>query len=308
MMLSLIIALLLTLSTGATEKFASAHSKEPKTDWTYVESKLKKAGLSRAYIRALQKNYESKHFATVLKLNLLLFLVTSNYHGVQVTEEGVKNVQTFLEKNEKVFTKVEREYGVPRRVIASLLWIETRHGENQGSFHVASAYLHLLQAERKPVLTYLQNKAIDFNDKVTAKQRKEIKKRTKTKAEWALKELKALEQLYKKNSKLAISLRGSFSGAFGLPQFLPSSYQHWARSNQKGGVADLYKPSDAICSVGNYLKQHGWKWKKEKTHIKALMKYNNSRDYAEAILKLAERSKAKVKPAAKRYPAHQRKK
>ncbi len=300
-------AFLIAFSSGAAEKPAGNSIKEPKADWTYVESRLKKAGLSRSYIRALKKNYEQKHFASVLKLNLLLFLVTSNYHGVQVTEEGVKNVQTFLAKNEKVFAQAERDYGVPRRVIASLLWIETRHGENQGSFHVASAYLHLLQAERKPVLNYLQSKATDFNDKVTAKQRKEIKKRTKTKAEWALKELKALEQLYKKNSKLAISLRGSFSGAFGMPQFLPSSYQHWARASKKGGVADLYKPSDAICSVGNYLKQHGWKWKKQKTHIKALMKYNNSRDYAEAILKLAERSQPKIK-STKRYPANQRKK
>lgn len=305
-MTSVIFALFMAFGSPAGEKSVAA-VKEPKADWTYVESRLKKAGLSRSYVRALKKNYEGKHFATVLKLNVLLFLVTSNYHGVQVTEEGVKNVQSFLAKNEKVFAQAELDYGVPRRVIASLLWIETRHGENQGSFHVASAYVHLLQAEKKSVLDYLQSKATDFNDKVTAKQRQEIKKRTKVKAEWALKELKALESLHKKNPKLAMSLRGSFSGAFGMPQFLPTSYQHWARASQKGKVADLYKPADAICSVGNYLKQHGWKWSKQKTHLKALMKYNNSRDYAEAILQLAERAKSKAK-STKRYPAAQRKK
>jgi membrane-bound lytic murein transglycosylase B len=78
-------------------------------------------------------------------------------------------------------------------VIASLLWIETRHGQNQGMFHVASAYLHLLQSERPAVKEFLQNKAVDFTKNVTKKQRAEIAKRTKTKADWALKELRSLQ-------------------------------------------------------------------------------------------------------------------
>ena len=187
-------------------------------------------------------------------------------------------------------------------MIASLLWIETRHGQNQGSFHVASSYVHLLQADRADVLTYLQTKAVDYNSKVTKKQRKEIKKRTKTKGEWALKELHAVEKIYKRDGKLAMNLRGSFSGAFGLPQFLPSSYNEYARASKKKKIPNLYKSSDAIYSVGYYLKRHGWRAPKNKTHLKALMKYNNSHDYAEAILKLAERSKIKTK-SIKRLPS-----
>jgi membrane-bound lytic murein transglycosylase B len=278
----------------------------PKADWSYVEKKLKKSGFNKKFIKDLKKSYEPKHFEMVLKLNVLLFLVTADYHGVQVTEEGIKNVRSFLKKNEKFFIQAEKEYGVSRHVIASLLWIETRHGQNQGTFHVASSFLHLLQADRKDVIAYLQNKAPEFNEKVTAKQRKEIQKRTSKKADWALQELKAIEALYKKDMKLALNLRGSFSGAFGLPQFLPSSYGHWARASQKNAVADLYKPSDAICSVGHYLQKHGWKWKKNNTHVKALMKYNNSRDYAEAILKLAEKSKEKVFMTKKRLPSSQK--
>jgi membrane-bound lytic murein transglycosylase B len=302
----MVLALLSVFFISAAEKPNSVVS-VPKADWPYVEKKLKKSGFKPSFVRALKKHYETKHFETVVKLNVLLFLVTSNYHGVQVSEEGVKNVRSFLAKNEKFFAQAEKEYGVSRHVIASLLWIETRHGENQGSFHVASSYLHLLQADRKPVIDFLQSKAADYNSKVTKKQRREIVTRTKTKGDWALKELQALQKLYFKNAKLATTLRGSFSGAFGLPQFLPSSYQHWARASQKKAVADLYKPSDAICSVANYLKQHGWKAAKNKTHLKALMKYNNSRDYAEAILKLAERSREKSK-VFKRLPSSKKSK
>ena len=279
----------------------SAGAQGPKADWSYVEKKLSKAGFQRGYIKALKKNYEPKHFETVVKLNLLLFLVKANYHKVQVAAEGEKNVLLFLTKNEKVFAQAEKQFGVPRNVIASLLWIETRHGQNQGMFHVASAYLHLLQSERPSVKEFLQTKAVDFTKNVTKKQRAEIAKRTKTKADWALKELRSLQALYKKNSKLALKLRGSFSGAFGLPQFLPSSYEMYAKSCKAGKVADLYVPADAICSVGSYLKKHGWRVTNSKTHLAALMKYNNSRDYAEAILKLAEKTKSKT---PKRLPSH----
>ncbi|MBY0346075.1 MAG: hypothetical protein K2P98_04330, partial [Neisseriaceae bacterium] len=60
-------------------------------------------------------------------------------------------------------------------------------------------------------------------------------------------------------------------------------------------------PADAICSVGSYLKKHGWRATRSKTHMAALMKYNNSRDYAEAILKLAEKTKNKT---PKRLPSN----
>lgn len=285
---------------------AQAKEKALRTDWPYVEKKLKASGFDKKFITDLKKHYEPKHFEMVVKLNVLLFLVTADYHGVQVTEEGVQKVRFFLAKNEKVFQQAEKDYGVSRNIIASLLWMETRHGQNQGVFHVASSFVHLLQADREDVKAFLQKKAPEYNQKVTAQQRKEIIARTKKKADWALQELKAVATLYKKDRKLAMNLRGSFSGAFGMPQFLPSSYQHWAKASKKGNVADLYKPSDAICSVGNYLKQHGWRWNKNTTHVKSLMKYNNSRDYAEAILKLAEKSKVPTSPL-KRIPASKKK-
>ncbi len=280
----------------------SAEAQSPKADWSYVEKKLSKAGFDRGFIKKLKKNYESKHFDTVVKLNLLLFLVKANYHTVQVTHEGEKNVISFLAKNEKSFTQAEKNFGVSRNIIASLLWIETRHGQNQGMFHVASAYAHLLQSERPEVKAFLQKKATDYSKNVTKKQRAEIVKRTKVKADWALKELRSLQAIYKRNATLALKLRGSFSGAFGLPQFLPSSYEMYAKSCKPGKVPDLYMAADAICSVGSYLKKHGWRAAKNKTHLAALMKYNNSRDYAEAILTLADKTKIKSK-TTKRLPA-----
>ena len=121
-------------------------------------------------------------------------------------------------------------------------------------------------------------------------------------------ELKALQTMHKRNAKALAGLKGSFAGAFGYPQFIPSSYVKWSRSQTKGKPADLTKPADAIESVAFYLKDNGWK-KAEKSHTKALMRYNNSDTYAAAIIELASKARrGPGTPIAKRDTASEKKK
>lgn len=281
--------------------YPAAYASEPPTpDWTYVEKKLHRAGLEKNFINALKNSYEEKNFLFVIKWNLLLFLKKTNYHAIQITDEAVENVQKFINQNEETLEQTEHDYGVGKRVIASLLWMETRHGLNYGNFHVPSVFIHLLQVDRKPVVKYLKQSGNEFSTKkITARQKKKIATRTKSKVRWALGELKSLQYMYKKNPEILRSLNGSFAGAFGMPQFLPTSYKHWARTPNKKQAPNLFSAKDAIYSVGYYLKDNGWKQKKSKTHVKALMRYNNSRDYAEAILEIADRAK---QPSIKRLP------
>ncbi len=269
-----------------------AHAKLT-ADWPYVEKQLKAAGFKKDFIAALHDEYIEKDLETVIKLNVLLFLKKTNYHGVQVTDNGVKNIRSFLETHKDILIQTEKDYGVKPSVIASLLWMETRHGANYGKFHVPSVFLHLLQSERKEVLAFLQANAAEFDPNVTQKNRRNIVKRTRTKAKWALQELKALQWLFQKDPQRFKALYGSFSGAFGMPQFLPSSYKHWARTPKKNLAPDLFSAEDSIYSVGHYLKSHKWKPRKPKTHVSTLMRYNNSRDYAEAILKMSELADSK---------------
>ena len=62
------------------------------------------------------------------------------------------------------------------------------------------------------------------------------------------------------SGKDALALKGSYAGAMGYGQFMPSSYRAYARSYEGGGAPDIWdNPADAIASVGNYLKAHGWR-------------------------------------------------
>jgi membrane-bound lytic murein transglycosylase B len=262
----------------------------PEQKW--LRSTLQKKGFSKSFVALAMKTYDESTYEPVLKLNILGFLLKSNHMNL-VTDDGISKSQAFIQNNHRTFADVEKRYHVPAEVIASLLWIETRQGELKGNFHVPSVFLHLLQGERESARSALLKIAQTDSKYENELSRKElirkIRERTKQRSLWALGELKALDKMHKRKADLVASLKGSFAGAFGLPQFVPSSYLEYARAHKGKGTADLFKAADAIESVGRYLKQHGWKSGRAKSHVKALMAYNNSRDYADSILAMSRK-------------------
>lgn len=258
-------------------------------DWNFINSQLKKEKFNKNFIAVLKKSYEQKSFERTLQLNVLLFLRKTDDHGVQVSPGAAADIRAFIEVHKAVLKDAEMKYGVPAEVVASLLWLESRYGKNQGNFHVPSVYLHLLQGTRHDVVTMLKRNSAQFaQGKVSKKNLKEISRRAHAKAVWAVGELKSLQKMYVRHAIKIENLRGSFAGAFGMPQFLPSSYLRWAKSQNSSDPADLSQARDAIYSVAYYLKDNGWKKGQRKTHLKALFKYNKSYDYAHAIFNLAK--------------------
>lgn len=278
--------------------FAQAGKSGPKPSWNFVHSRLKKAGLDDAFLNELRETYEPRQFDDVLKLNVLLFLRKSDYHGPQVSDRAVSDVLTFMKKHQEALTRTEKFYQVSPHVVASLLWIESRHGQNIGNFHVPSVFIHLLHGERREVIRYLKAEAPKFatpDTRVSNLQLQDVEVRARRRASWALSELRALEKIRKWRWQIDSAFRGSFSGAFGIAQFIPSSYVKWARPAVAGKQPDLRVPEDAIESTAHYLRDHGWKPDDPATQMTALMKYNNSRDYAQAILNLAMKVESTTK-------------
>lgn len=267
-----------------------ARSADLKPNWWVVHKRLEKAGLKKDFILQLKIHYDSDPFQQVLELNTLLFLKKTDYHGVQVTPDAVDDVRAFMKENEAPLKAAEMKFGVSGSVIASLLWLESRYGQNLGRFHVPSVFVDLVQADQPEVLKHLYKAAKKYTPHVTAHVKSEIRKRALKRVTWAIAELKAVQEMRKMNKDVLGKLRGSFAGAFGMPQFEPSSYVHYAHGYAKSGPPNLSHAEDAIQSVACYLKDSGWKKNKKSTHVKSLLKYNNSHDYANAILKLAKQA------------------
>jgi membrane-bound lytic murein transglycosylase B len=266
----------------------------PDTKW--LRKELKRMDLPSNFVTDVLHDYQTESFEPVLRMNLLGFLKPPQHMDL-VTPEAVTEASRFLKENRKDFEQAQNRYQVSPDVISALLWIETRHGDNLGQYHIVSVFLHLLQTDRPAIREKLTAMAIAQNKSLKEYSAGELKKvmreRTKRKAKWAADEIRALASIYKKGQLNLHTLRGSYAGAFGLSQFLPSSYRDYARSAKDQGNPNLMKPGDAIISVAHYLSRHGWKNQKSNRKVKALMSYNNSRDYADSILEISKRVASK---------------
>lgn len=119
-------------------------------------------------------------------------------------------------------------YGVPEEVVVAIIGVETRYGTYPLSH---------------PVLDTLATLAFDYPRR----------------AEFFRGELEQYLLLMREEGKDPLSIRGSFAGAMGIPQFMPSSYRAYAVDFDGDGQRNLWQsPVDAIGSVANYLKSYGW--------------------------------------------------
>ncbi len=252
----------------------------------YALEKLRQKGASENFLALLERTYESHNRAKVLELNLLGFLKMRPKPDMRIPGWELERVDLFLKKNKKVFREVEQSFPVPKEVIASLLWVETKYGRDAGTFHVGSAFLSIAQADFPTILEQTMETAKLQSKEFTPDVEARIISRSKAKAEWATNELMALEEVHESGFKNAETLRGSFSGAFGMAQFLPSSYLSWAKGRKK--QPNLFQADDSIYSVANYLSVNGWKNKDRVSHENALFHYNRDINYVNRILKMSE--------------------
>jgi membrane-bound lytic murein transglycosylase B len=144
---------------------------------------------------------------------------------------GVK----FWQDNAATLAKAEKEYGVPAEIIVGIIGVETIYGRDTGSYRVIDA------------LTTL---TFDFpTSHPRAAERQAFFKS----------ELEHYLSLTSRSEVDPLSLRGSYAGAMGLPQFMPSSWVKFAIDFDEDGKVDLFNsPADVIGSVANYFKAFKW--------------------------------------------------
>ncbi|MFQ5935114.1 MAG: lytic murein transglycosylase B [Acidiferrobacterales bacterium] len=150
------------------------------------------------------------------------------YRPLFVTQQSAVRGERFWQAHARALARAESEYGVDPATIVAILGIETQYGRNPGRFRVMDSLTTLM-------LEYPKRQAFFRQE---------------------------LEQYLLLTRELKIdplALRGSYAGAIGVPQFIPSSYRHYAVDFDGDRVADIVNSvADAIGSVANYIKEHGW--------------------------------------------------
>lgn len=150
------------------------------------------------------------------------------YRAIFMTDERIKLGLQFWAENEKTLAAVSNKYGVPPEMILGILGVETRYGRTTGTYRVIDA-LSTLGFDYPPRSKFFRGQLKEFF-------------------------LLAREQKHD-----PLELKGSYAGAMGYGQFIPSSYRHYAVDYNGDAFADIWNtPADAIASVANYFKENGW--------------------------------------------------
>jgi membrane-bound lytic murein transglycosylase B len=164
----------------------------------------------------------------------------------------LKTGKAFWEQNQAFLSKVEQESGVPAEVIVSIIGIETIYGRQTGNFRV------------KDVLSTLAFSYPDTPNKASREQLfkdqlQELILMCWTEGGGSLPANNSNQGLSPSRFNSCLNQNSSYAGAIGLPQFMPGSIRNFAVDGDGDGRINLKQsPKDAIASVANFMRQHGW--------------------------------------------------
>lgn len=151
------------------------------------------------------------------------------YRDIFIQPERIRQGVAFLEKYHETLARAEKVYGVPPEIVVAILGVETQYGSHKGSHRVLDSLSTL--AFHHP-----------------------------TRGDFFRGELMAFLEITLGQGVDPESQYGSYAGAMGYPQFIPTSYQAYAVDFDDDGLKDLWNdPVDAIGSIANYFSEHGWR-------------------------------------------------
>ncbi len=211
--------------------FAQGHFTDKPEMQSFINKMVKKYHFDRERLVALFDTVKLR--PTVMK-SMRAPLEASPWYRYQtmfVTEWRIREGVAFWEKYHEALDRAEKTYGVPASIIVATIGIETKYGKNTGSYRVIDALTN-----------------IAFSDS--------------SRASYFRSELEDFLLLSRENHLDPLQVYGSYAGAIGQPQFMPSSYRHYAVNFSGSGQTDLSNNEvDVIGSIANYYKQHGWKYR-----------------------------------------------
>lgn len=273
----------LSLRKSVLKKLPKAPAR-PENGWARLMNRLEKDGISPQQVQAVYLSNQMPEFRQVaFKLNPQESLHIYTGH----TAPGrIERAATFIKTYEQTFQKAQRDTGVDYYLVAAIISVESDCGLNFGRQLVVNRLSRLANIGEEQNLDYVFAKLKAEDNNVT---RAQVAQRAFVLEEIFYPQVLALFQLAKEQKVSILGLRGSTAGGIGYPQFLPLPWKTFGKDGNRDGIVSLFQPEDAILSCAQYLKKYGWKpGASEAEQFEVLRGYNNSRAYAQTVLKVRD--------------------
>lgn len=206
---------------------------------------------------------------------------------------AIARANAYLIQNNAILEEVTARYGVPKEIVVSILHIETHLGKNTGTRRVFNRLASMARATVLEIVHPHLDVAL-----LTPENEEFARRRCQEKSDWAYGELKAL-LLYSSQNKIdPLAIRGSTYGAIGMCQFMPSNLFTYGVDADGDGRIDPFAKADALHSIANYLRGHGWREGMDRNEQhRTIFSYNHSTVYANTVMAVAEKIRGRHRKA-----------
>jgi membrane-bound lytic murein transglycosylase B len=244
-------------------------------------------GMTPEFLSALFADPRTEPIADFMIISLPLGESPAIYTQF-LASESITLGKKFLRQNDRILRQMEERFEVEKEVVVAILLIESRFGENIGKHRVIPTLASIAMMDSPENIRNNYFRLLEVDPQTSFERIEGLAKR---KASWAYKELKCFLQIVSQETMDPLEFKGSYAGALGMAQFLPTSYRAFALSS-KNLEHWVFSKEEAILSIGNYLKSQGWKMNLgEGKKRRLLWTYNRSEPYIDTVLEIAKRIK-----------------
>jgi membrane-bound lytic murein transglycosylase B len=247
--------------------------------------RLSQEGFDFEFLSKLFSDSRAEFLPAVTTISLYSNEIPERYTQF-LSPELILLSKKFLGRNFKTLRQMEKRYQVDKEVAVAILLIESRFGKNIGRYRVMPTLASIALMDSPDNLRKNCDSLREMDPGLSCEW---IESRSRRKAEWAYQELKCFLNIIRQEKIDPLEVFGSHAGAMGMAQFIPSSYLNYALS-EESLEKWLLSRDEAIFSIGNYLRSHGWKKNlpiQKKKQI--LLYYNRSGPYVETVMKVSQK-------------------
>lgn len=221
-------ALVSTLMPAISQAEPKPYAQRPDVQ-AFINDLVKKDGLNRQEVTRLMASAQYQQgIIDSMTRPAEKTMTWGRYRKIFITEDRINRGVDFYRTHKAALKRAERQYGIPAEMIVAIIGVETKYGANKGNYRIVDA---------------LSTLGFDYPPR----------------AEFFRKQLREYMLLGREAGIDLNTSVGSYAGAMGYPQFIPSSYRAFAIDFDADNKVDLINnPTDAIGSVANYFRKHHW--------------------------------------------------